>query len=122
MNQGRNNDTRSTTVAVPAILSAWDNRAASKLNPGTAALDLPPPTGDVLAGLGAAPPAGAPQRGHGADSSASWLPHREQNICLPPELAHWGSRSRAILRLLDLTLAKGDVRRSRAFAGAQSPL
>src|SRR5215472_2903504 len=92
VNQGRNNETRSTTVAAPAILSGWDSRAASKLNPG---IGVPLLTGGALAGLGAAPPAGALQRGHEAEPSATWLPHSGQNICLPPELAAGGARTAA---------------------------
>src|SRR6516162_2604638 len=81
VNQGRNSETSSTTDAAPAIRSAWESRAASKLNPCIAALDPLLPTGDVLAGLAGPPLTGAPHRAHRADPSATWLPHCPQNIC-----------------------------------------
>jgi hypothetical protein len=48
VNQGRNKETSRTTEAAPAIRSAWESRAASKLNPCIAAPGLL--AGGVLAG------------------------------------------------------------------------
>src|SRR5215470_7008336 len=84
VNQGRNRETRSTTDAAPEIRSAWDNRAASKLNPCTAAPDpglaaacdgpagVGGPAGLGGPALAGAPlPVGAPHRGQLADPSAT---------------------------------------------------
>jgi hypothetical protein len=84
---------RSTTEAIPVILSAWDNRAMLKLNPCSDAARAPPPAG--APGICAAPAGtGVPHCGHDTDPSASVLPHCEQFICLPPELA--GASPRAL--------------------------
>src|SRR5215472_2263914 len=94
LNQGRNSEMSRTTVATPVILSAWDHRAMSKLKGCCGA--LPEALDDPYPWAGE-PSTRAPHRGHAADPSAIELPHCEQIICLPPELA--GDHAPALPRL-----------------------
>src|ERR1700722_12645595 len=73
VNQGRNRQMKSTTVAMPAIRSARDHRAMSNLKGGTADVLAPAPAPAGAAAGGAMPPGGGPAAGAPCAGAAAVL-------------------------------------------------